>query len=378
MFRIDRASNRIHRLEQKRFADLGLRERDHLQEWLANMPDALGEELLIIQKEFDGFDDTRERLDLLALDKEGRLVVIENKLDDTGRNVVWQAIKYAAYVSSLTRAQIVDIYQAYLDRQPEPGNAATLICEFLEADDLEELVLNPGNSQRVVMIAANFRKEVTATALWLLHHGIATQCFRATPYAMGDNLFLDLQQFIPVPDAEEYMIGIASKEAEEKTAEGAKNSRQDLRREFWEKTLTAMREAGVTIYQNVNPGRDQWLTGSTGISNCTFNLIFGKAEARVEVYMSRPNGSENKAIFDALMAQREAIEADFGAPLVWQRLDDAKSCRIKYAKPFDGYNRANWDEITAWLVTNIQKLDHAFRGPLHEVRHVVRAAGETL
>lgn len=39
-----------------------------------------GEELLIIQKEFDGFDDTRERLDLLALDKDGNLVIIENKL----------------------------------------------------------------------------------------------------------------------------------------------------------------------------------------------------------------------------------------------------------------------------------------------------------
>ena len=35
-----------------------------------------------------------ERLDLLALDKDGKLVIIENKLDDTGREVVfWQAIK---------------------------------------------------------------------------------------------------------------------------------------------------------------------------------------------------------------------------------------------------------------------------------------------
>ena len=57
------------------------------------MPDALGEELLIIQKEFDGFADTRERLDLLALDKNGQLVIIENKLDDTGRDVVWQAVQ---------------------------------------------------------------------------------------------------------------------------------------------------------------------------------------------------------------------------------------------------------------------------------------------
>ena len=73
------------------------------------MPDALGEELLIIQKEFAGFDDTRERLDLLALDKRGQLVIIENKLDDSGRDVVWQAVKYAAYCSNLTKTQIIDI-----------------------------------------------------------------------------------------------------------------------------------------------------------------------------------------------------------------------------------------------------------------------------
>jgi len=68
---------------------LGFAERNHLQEWLANQPDALGEELLIIQKEFDGFEDTRERLDLLAIDKQGGLVIIENKLDDSGRDVMW-------------------------------------------------------------------------------------------------------------------------------------------------------------------------------------------------------------------------------------------------------------------------------------------------
>ena len=102
MYKIDKRSNRISRLEVKRFTELGFTERNHLQEWLANEPEALGEELLIIQKEFDGFDDTRERLDLLALDKDGCLVVIENKLDDTGRDVVWQALKYASYCSSLT------------------------------------------------------------------------------------------------------------------------------------------------------------------------------------------------------------------------------------------------------------------------------------
>lgn len=123
MFQIDRSANRLRRLERASFSALGFREREHLQEWLAAMPDALcetmgeGEDgLLIIQKEFDGFDGTRERLDLLALDRNGQLVVIENKLDDSGRDVVWQALKYAAYCSSLKKTEIVGIFQQYLDR----------------------------------------------------------------------------------------------------------------------------------------------------------------------------------------------------------------------------------------------------------------------
>ena len=116
MFIIDRQTNRINPVNLKRFSELGFTERKHLQEWLTYQPNALGEELLIIQKEFDGFDDTRERLDLLALDKDGNLVIIENKLDDSGREVVWQVIKYASYCASLTKGQIVDIYQQYLNK----------------------------------------------------------------------------------------------------------------------------------------------------------------------------------------------------------------------------------------------------------------------
>ena len=175
MFKVNRSENRLVRLEERRFSDLNLNERDHLQEWLVKMPEALGEDLLVIQKEFDGFEDTRERLDVLALDKEGRLVVVENKLDDSGRDVVWQVLKYVAYCSSLKKAEIVDIYQKYLDRWCKGVNAATNLCEFLEVDDLDDTVLNAGSEQRLMLVAANFRKEVTSTVLWLIGHGIRAQ-----------------------------------------------------------------------------------------------------------------------------------------------------------------------------------------------------------
>jgi hypothetical protein len=73
MYKVDTPTNSLHSLQEVSFSSLGFRERDHLQEWLAKNPQALtrdnDDELLIIQKEFAGFDDTKERLDLLALDK---------------------------------------------------------------------------------------------------------------------------------------------------------------------------------------------------------------------------------------------------------------------------------------------------------------------
>ena len=36
MFKIDRNSNRISRLETTRFSELGFNERNHLQEWLSS------------------------------------------------------------------------------------------------------------------------------------------------------------------------------------------------------------------------------------------------------------------------------------------------------------------------------------------------------
>ena len=68
-----------------------------------------------------------------------------------------------------------------------------------------------------MLIAANFRKEVTAAVLWLLGHGVRAQCFRVVPYSFGKEVFIDLQQIIPTPEAADFMIGMAAKDSEEKS-----------------------------------------------------------------------------------------------------------------------------------------------------------------
>ena len=376
MFKVDLSENRLVQLEERRFSDLNLNEREHLQEWLVHLPEALGEDLLIIQKEFDGFEDTRERLDLLALDKEGRVVVIENKLDDSGRDVVWQALKYVAYCSSLKKAEVVDIYQSYLDRWTKEANAETNLCEFLEVDELDDIVLNEGNEQRLMLVAANFRKEVTSTVLWLIRHGIRAQCFRVAPYGFGQEILVDLQQIIPTPEAADYMIGIADKESEEKSSQRKQKQSEELRQVFWTKTLEELRTRGVSRYDNISPSRKNWLASPTGVSGCGYNLIFSKNLARVELYLSRTQAAENKWFFDQLERERQEIEGRFGAELQWQRLDDKKACRICYQHPFDGFDDDNWPEMIEWLCKYVVKLVEAFLEPLDRLNREMKSRGD--
>ena len=375
MFLVDRPNNRLHRLDQMRFSDLHLHERSHLQEWLVHMPNALGEKLLIIQKEFSGFDGTNERLDLLALDKDAQLVVIENKIDDSGRDVTWQALKYAAYVSSLTKSQIIDIYQQYLDRRPDGGNAVQRICDFLEVEELDEVVLNQGNDQRIMFVAGNFRKEVTSTVLWLREHQIDARCFKVELYAHNDETFADIQPVIPTPEAADFMISMADKETEARSAQGAQRTSHLIRKEYWTLALEGLREADVALYQNISPTTDHWLSAGSGLAFCRYAMIFLKRGLRVEFSFDRPTAEENKWLFDSIYRRREEVEESFGDRLEWLRLDDKKASRIQFGHSCESYLRENWPDYVKWHVEHIQKLERALREPLGELNQALRARG---
>ncbi len=382
MFKINAIANRIQPLETRRFSELGFSERKHLQEWLANHPQALtqddGDDLLIIQKEFDGFDDTRERLDLLAIDKQGNLVIIENKLDDSGRDVVWQALKYASYCANLKKQQVVEIFQRYLDEQArqeakEPESAQSVLLEFLGAEDLQSVQINTLKSQRLILVAAKYRKEVTNTVLWLSQFGIDCRCFKVTLYQTGDELFLNVEQIIPTPEATDFMIGMIAKEDEEKSASNEQRRSHGLRLEFWEQTLDAFCQSSCRLYDNISPGRDHWLAAGSGLSGMSFNLIFGKNEIRVEFSMQRSQAEANQLVFDRLLAQKEQIETAFAAELDWLPLPGRKACRIQFAKPVDGYNKDHWPEMIKWLVEHMTRLDHALQSHLEKIKPELRS-----
>ena len=371
MYKIDRASNQIQQIKQCTFSELGFRERDHLQEWIAKEPSVLGEELLIIQKEFSGFSDTQERLDLLALDKQGSLVIIENKLDDSGRDVTWQAMKYASYCSSLSKENIRKMYQDYLDQNSLDVKAEDGLSDFYDGADYEDISLNKGVTQRIILIAAKFRKEVTSTVLWLLNYKVRIQCFRATPYSMGEELFLNVDQIIPTQDAEDYMIGMAEKAQEDISSQTQSNQLQIIRKEFWTKLLPVM-NAKSSLYQNINTSAYHWIGAGSGVRGLGLNFVATKSYGRAELYIDRGDKEENKFVFDELEKNKEQIESDFGGELVWERLDSKRASRIKVETNGNVTDKEQWDGMIEFMTDSMVNLESALKLTIKNVGEALK------
>jgi hypothetical protein len=365
MYIINKDKNNIEQLEEVTFKSVGFSERKHLQEWIAKNPQSLGEELLIIQKEFSGFDDTNERLDLLALDKKGNLVVIENKLDDTGRNVVWQSLKYASYCSSLTSHGIEDIFDEYLKKQDVKESAKQLLEDFFDDEDFKEK-LNTGNSQRIIMVSHEFRKEVTSTVMWLLNFGLRVQCFKATPYKLVDNLLLDFVQIIPIKEAEDYIIKVAEKNREELNSKEEVSNAENVRFAFWTEFLKEANKHN-NICQNNSPTMESWVGIGSGVGGININLVVSRSYARVEIYINKGVG-QNKSVFDYFFKQKEQIEKDFGASLDWERMDDKVTCRIKWQ--LDGvsvFEEADHKKMNDFLIDGLERMKKAFSEPIKKL-----------
>lgn len=366
MYIIDKTKNRIEKIESTTFKQLGFKERENLQEWIANYPNCLNEELLIIQKEFDGFNDTNERLDLLAIDKQGNIVIIENKLDDTGRDVTWQVLKYASYCATLNASQIISIFQQYLMKHGVEETAEEILEEFLETEDYREK-LNIGNSQRIMMIAGEFRKEVTSTVLWLLNYGLKVQCFKATPFKLQEQLFLNMEQIIPIKEAEDFVISMANKSREEAGAKNEIKERHIIRRKFWTDCFKELNKIS-DLYQNITPSIDHWVSAGSGFSGAHYSMVVTGDYSSIELVMSRKLQEDNKAVFDALIKKKKTIEDEFGSPLVWERLDTKKMCRIKYVLPsVSVFNEEDWSKMIEFMVKYVPKFEAAFKKPVQEL-----------
>ena len=64
---------------EKSFTDMGIGERTDIQRLLRTQIEVLGDDPNVLSEEFSEWDDSKRRIDLLAIDKQVWLVVIELK-----------------------------------------------------------------------------------------------------------------------------------------------------------------------------------------------------------------------------------------------------------------------------------------------------------
>jgi hypothetical protein len=99
-----------------------------------------------------------------------------------------------------------------------------------------------------------------------------------------------------------------------------------------------------------------------------WNYIVLMDEVRIELYIDFATAAENKAVFDALHAQREGIERAYGGPLFWQRLDDKRASRISVSVAGGWADESTWPAATEQAVAAMQRLYAALAPAVRELR----------
>src|SRR5437763_6415215 len=149
----------FRRIEEQEFSGSGLRERSDLQRLLRTQIDVIAEDLYILTEEFSEWDESKRRIDLLALDTNANLVVVELKRTSDGGHMELQALRYAAMVSAMTFERAVQIHAAFLVEIGEDSTKAkTRLLEFLDWSEPDEEAF--ANDTRIILLSADFSKEL--------------------------------------------------------------------------------------------------------------------------------------------------------------------------------------------------------------------------
>ena len=143
--------------------------------------------------------------------------------------------------------------------------------------------------------------------------------------------------------------------------------RHVIRREFWSQLLQEMNKK-TSLFQNISPSKDNWISCGSGHSGLPYTLVATKAYARVELWINRGSQEENKRIFDELYKHKEEIETSFGHKLEWERLDDGKGSRLAYyLRDGSVFNREDWNKIIDFMTKNIVPFEKSLKGVIEKV-----------
>ena len=361
LFKYNKVSKRLEPLDETDFSFHNILERQDIEKWVQQFPEILGEDLLIITTEYDQFDKTKERLDLLVLDKAGKVAVVELKRDDSGRRVELQAIKYAAYCSTMTFDDVVNSREKYLASkgiQKTTDEVKSEILSFIDSDEFEEIDDTP----RIILLSKEFRSEVTATVLWLRKFGVDITCTKLTPYIIDENnMGLVSTTIIPLPEAEDYQIKAEQKGSKKRTLTRTQQEYiefySELKQEFDNAT-------GITLPK---PRPRSYYQIQTGIPGAHFEWGFHgrpRSSFAVELHFEGGKRDEKLRYLNALRNLKEQLERELGENVIFDDKWLKSSTRILIEKQEGKMT----EELKDWAVEKMIKMYNLLQPKLEEMR----------
>jgi hypothetical protein len=331
LYVIDKQSKQLREIQPTTFKELDVWERKDLERWIQDYPQILGEDLLIVTTEYDQFDKSNDRLDLLAVDKNGKLVIIELKRDMAPSTTELQAIKYAAFCSNLTMEDVVEILA---QRMVKTGKTITndeaerQIRDFIQNDSFEDFDKQP----RIILVAREFRPDTTSSVLWLRTFGVDITCVKLELYSLkgetGKNtIAINPSVIIPLPDAKDFLV-----DRERKDIEMAELTHsQKFHRQLFERLIERFKKECPNITDR-GASKDSWLGLPIGYGkNIHFEWTHRKKPKRhfqVSLDLENPNHDENQKILSRLEKDKDAITSEIGQPVIFDYHWGSNWCRL--------------------------------------------------
>lgn len=280
--------------------------------WLAEnleaLSDALGLDLEFVQREAGVGDFS---LDLLAKDLgSGRMVVIENQLNQTDHTHLGQLLTYAG------------------------GHDAGV----------------------VIWIAGSIREEHRQAVEWLNEKtDTDTEFFAVVVEVLQIDDSKPAYNFRPVAFPNDWQ------RITRRQAVANVSPRGERYRKYFQPLIDELREkhrfTGARVAQP-----QSWYAFSSGTAGILFSAVFASHDrARVEVYLGLPEREENKALFDWLLAQKDSIEKSCGFSLEWERLEERRACRISAVRAGSIDNSdTTLEEIRKWHIEKLLVIRKVF------------------
>lgn len=143
-----------------------------LEGWLESNPDGIVEDgkLLIVGRQVT--TNLGSIVDLLAIDRQGDVVVLELKRDRTPRETLAQALEYASFIEALDWKQLEDILRSYIN--DEAVNLVEYHRRYFDLGADEAVSFN--KDQRIVIIGQTITDEIRQTSTFLRKKGLRVSC----------------------------------------------------------------------------------------------------------------------------------------------------------------------------------------------------------